>query len=41
MGGEKPTDKQILDAYGKSYRLMQDAKKYQDIIFQVIATRTL
>lgn len=25
-----PTNKQILDAYGQSYRLMQEAKRYDD-----------
>lgn len=26
----KATNKQILDAYGQSYRLMQEAKRYDD-----------
>jgi len=28
---KKPTNKEILDAYGQSYRLMQEAKKGDDI----------
>ncbi len=31
MQKTKPTNKQILDAYGQSYQLMQDAKRYNDL----------
>ena len=31
MKNKKITNKQILDAYGQSYRLMQEDKRYDDI----------
>jgi len=30
MENKIPTNKQILDAYGQSYRLMQEAKRFND-----------
>lgn len=30
MKNKKPTNKEILDAYGQSYRLMQEAKRLED-----------
>ena len=29
---KKPSNKQILDAYGQSYNLMQEAKRHDDML---------
>jgi len=37
MEKKKPTNKQILYAYGQSYRLMQEAKRHYDIFIKIKA----
>lgn len=35
MKNKKATNKQILDAYGQSYRLMQEAKRHNDMLIRL------